>query len=215
MSDAGKKVLWFEGAGNVPRGPVENCRIRTAFQNDAGSLFYLELSGMEVTKHTPDRLRHFNNVGFVDHCYYIRLSKDDENYNRHDIERRTNFEYSKAGILNLVNTELGCSFDEIRVADSFFGYRVHKDGPHKGDYRHNFMEDHIFDERKAAAARAAFHRADMDIREKLGEKWSKISLAEVGDSAITVHCYASDESMRKHGMDPAERRITVPFEVGG
>ena len=43
------KTLYFEGAGCVPRGEVENCRIRAAFTNDNGEKNYLEMNGMEVS----------------------------------------------------------------------------------------------------------------------------------------------------------------------
>ena len=204
QADAEKavKVLFFEGAGLAERGDVENCRIRTAFKNDKGERFYLELSGMEVTHKSPERFKKYRNAGFVDYCY--QLGEDDEKI-RFDIEKKE-YEYSKAGILDFVNTELGCSFTDIVIADMFYGYRVHKDG---GGY--NFMEDHNFDHEKATRARNAYNEIDMKIRKQLGEKWSKISLHEVGEDSILVRCYASDKSMRDHGMDPDNRFITVNF----
>lgn len=194
------KVLWFEGAGWAERGDVENCRIRTAFTNDEGQRFYLELSGMEVTYKSPERFKKYRNAGFVDYCY--QLGKDDEKI-RFDIESKE-YEYSMEGILDFVNHHLNCSFDAIRVADVFYGYFVHKDG---GGY--NFMEDHTFDEAHAGAARRAFHKIDMEIRQKMGEKYSKISLADVGKQSITVRCYASYGAMVKAGLDPDRRFITV------
>lgn len=203
----GNKVLWFEGAGCAERGDVPNCRIRTAFRNDKGDVLYLEISGMEVTKHTPKHLKHFKNVGWVDHCHYIHGGNDDcNNYPFHVCERNRNFEYSQQGILKFVNEELGCSFTEIKVADSFFRYRVHGA---KGVS--NLMDDHTFDEEHAAKARAAFTKIDYEIRERLGEKYSKISLCEVNDDSLTVRCYASNESMRSHGMNPDQREIVVKF----
>lgn len=194
------KVLFFEGAGCAERGDAENCRIRTAFTNDEGERFYLELSGMEVTPKSPERFKKYLNAGFVDYCY--QLGEDGEKI-RSDIEKRE-YEYSKAGILDFVNTELGCSFTEIVIADMFYGYRVHKDG---GGY--NFMEDHDWNVEKAHAARKAYFDLDMKIRKQLGEKYSKISLWEIGFDTITVRCYASEKSMRDHGMDPENRLITV------
>ena len=202
QADAEKavKVLFFEGAGCVERGDLENCRIRTAFRNDEGKAFYLELSGFEKHKWTPDYLKHFENVGHIDYCY--ELGKDGEKL-RADIERK-NFEYSRQSILDFVNREMGCSFTDIVITDMFYGYRVHKDG---GGY--NFMEDHDWNVEKAHAARQAFFDIDMKIRKQLGEKYSKISLWEIGSDSITVKCYASDTSMLAHGMDPKNRFITV------
>lgn len=195
------KVLFFEGAGCVPRGDVENCRIRTAFANDEGKRFYLELWGVEVTKKSPERYKGFANAGVVDYCY--ELAEDGEKVLA-DIERRT-FEYSKQGILQFVNETLHCSFDEIKVTDSFDGYRVHKDGGC------NFMEDFIYNPVKADKARLAFDKTDKEIRAKLCEKYSKIQLLSIEDDAITVRCYASDLSMETHGMNPAQRVFTVKF----
>ena len=194
------KVLFFEGAGCAERGDLENCRIRTAFRNDEGKAFYLELSGFEKHKCTPDYLKHFENVGHIDYCY--ELGKDGEKL-RADIEKK-NFEYSRQSILDFVNREMGCSFTDIVIADMFYDYRVHKDG---GGY--NFMEDHDWNVEKAHAARQAFFNIDMKIRKQLGEKYSKISLWEIGSDSITVKCYVSDKSMLAHGMDPKNRFITV------
>jgi hypothetical protein len=194
------KVLFFEGAGCVERGDLENCRIRTAFRNDEGKAFYLELSGFEKHKWTPDYLKHFENVGHIDYCY--ELGKDGEKLMA-DIEKK-NFEYSRQSILDFVNREMGCSFTDIVITDMFYGYRVHKDG---GGY--NFMEDHDWNVEKAHAARQAYFDLDMKIRKQLGEKYSKISLHEIGFDSITVRCYASDKSMQDHGMDPDNRFITV------
>lgn len=202
QADAEKavKVLFFEGAGCAERGDLENCRIRTAFRNDEGKAFYLELSGFEKHKRTPDYLKHFENVGHIDYCY--ELGKDGEKL-RADIERK-NFEYSRQSILDFVNREMGCSFTDIVIVDMFYDYRVHKDG---GGY--NFMEDHDWNVEKAHAARKAFFDIDMKIRKQLGEKYSQISLWEIGSDSITVRCYASDKSMLAHGMDPKNRFITV------
>lgn len=193
------KTLYFEGAGCVPRGDVENCRIRTAFKNDKGQRFYLELTGIETHEKSTERHKQFTNIGFVDFCY--ELGADGEKL-RYDIEKQ-NYEYSKAGILEFVNTELGCSFDAIKVTDVFYGYHVHGKG------RTNFMEDHNFDSGKAHRARVGYAILDNEVRRKLNARYSKISLVEVGDESVTVRCYASDEDMRAHGLDPKQREFTI------
>lgn len=201
------KVLFFEGAGCAERGDLENCRIRTAFRNDEGKAFYLELWGVEKTKHTSERLKCYQNIGFVDYCYELvgdsKFHSDGEEQIRFDIEKY-NFEYSKQGILDFVNSVFGCSFTDIVIADMFYDYRVHKSG---GGY--NFMEDHDWNVEKAHRARMAYYAIDSKIRKQLVEKYSKISLWEIGPDSITVRCYASDKSMRDHGMDPDNRYITV------
>lgn len=132
------KTLYFEGAGCVPRGDVENCRIRTAFTLDNGNKIYLEVSGIETTKHTPLYYRNFTNCAFIDHCHYIK-GCDDENNNTHPSERKTNFEYNKENLLKFVNS-LGASFDEVVILPNLAGYRVHKDG---GGY--NFADEFYYD----------------------------------------------------------------------
>lgn len=202
QADAEKaiKTLWFEGAGWAERGDVSNCRIRTAFKNDKGDRFYLELTGTEVHEKTIERFKVYRNAGFVDYCYQIT---EDGDKILPDIERK-NFEYSMAGILDFVNIELGCSFDAIKIADCFYQYHVHAG---KGGY--NYMEDHTFDDAHATAARNAFDRVDHKIREQLGEKYSKISLESIEKDHITVRCYASDKSMREHGLNPEHRIFTA------
>jgi len=127
------KTLYFEGAGSVPRGEVENCRIRTAFHNDEGQAIYLEITGMEVTKHTSKKYVSYKNVGFVDFCSYIQ----DEEVIHH--QKHTTFEYTKTEILRYVNS-LGCSFDNVVILPDLAGYRVFKDtdGYNYGDeFIHN------------------------------------------------------------------------------
>lgn len=197
------KVLYFEGAGCVPRGDVENCRIRTSFVNDEGVQFYLELSGFGVIKNATKKFSQFTNAAFIDYCYEV--TPDGGKY-RADIEQK-NFEYTKANILEFVNENLNCSFTDIKILDVFDGYHVHKDG---GGY--NRIEDYTYNEKRANAARMAFNKVDMEIREKLHEKYSKISLVSIEDDGITVRCYASRALMTAFGMDPEQRVFKVLFE---
>jgi hypothetical protein len=130
------KTLYFEGAGCVPRGEVSNCRIRTAFTNDKGKQIYLEIIGIEVTKHSPDCAKNYRYAGFVDTCLYITDS-DDEN-NIHPKNHR--FEYTNQNILDFVNKELHCSFDNIVILPDLAGYQVFADC---GDY--NFGDEFVYD----------------------------------------------------------------------
>lgn len=203
------RTLFFEGAGCVPRGDVENCRIRTAFINDDGDMVYLELSGFEANKYMQKQFPELQNVAFVDHCYINGVVNEPVgggSLNRYELGR-VHFEYCKEEILNFVNGYLHCSFEKIIITDEFDGYRVHKDG---GGY--NLMDSFKYDPEQAEKARQAFHKIDMQVREQLGEKYSKITLHSIMDGHITVRCYASDESMREHGLDPAKRFMTVPID---
>lgn len=194
------KTLFFEGAGAVERGDVENCRIRTAFTNNDGKKFYLELWGVEVNERTPAKWKQYKNAGIVDYCYEI--TQDGERY-LIDIERR-DFEYSKLGILNFVNLYLNCNFTDIKILDEFDCYFVNK-----GNGKHNFIEDYTYNEKRSQAARKAFYDIDMEIRKKMSEKYAQIQLIDVKDESITVRCYSSDKKMLECGMDPNERYITI------
>lgn len=130
-----KKILFFEGAGCVPCGDVENCRIRTAFRNKKGAAIYLELTGMEKQykkfHNSGDfELHTYYIQGFVSHCHYITEDLDD--YSTHDVlpelraAQKLDYEYSKTGILSFVNNVLDGNFDEIKVGDVFDGYQVHQ-----------------------------------------------------------------------------------------
>lgn len=146
-----KKVLYFEGAGCVPRGEVPNCRIRTAFHTVDGRAIYLELSGVEVTKHTAPRYKGYTNVACVDHCHYITGTADDGS-TYHKAERGANFEYSLAEILKFVNS-LGGDFDAVEVLPDLAGYRVHAG---KGQYNYG---DEFPHDAELTAKRLAIHDA--------------------------------------------------------
>lgn len=116
------KVLYFEGAGCVPRGEVSNCRIRTAFHLNNGQPVYLEIIGTEVTKHSGDTVKMYGPyAGIVQSCFEIHAADACEDENAHTIQRGISFRYTYADILRFVNS-LGASFDRVEVLDS--GYRV-------------------------------------------------------------------------------------------
>lgn len=145
-----KKILYFEGAGCVPRSDVPNCRIRTAFHLDDGRALYLELTGLAVNKKVQKHLANFENAAFVDYCHFIK-GVSDEGHQHHKAERSgTNFEYSMAEILKFVNS-LGASFDAIEVLPTLAGYRVHAE---KGGY--NYGDEFPYDA-ELTAKRLAIH----------------------------------------------------------
>lgn len=133
------KTLYFEGAGCVPRGEVENCRIRTAFTNDEGKQIYLEMGGTEATKYSPKPLQKYKNIGYVDSCHYITDEEDDENKQVIVHRARHTFEYTKENILAFVNS-LGCSFEQVVILPDLAGYRVF--GEKHGDYRYGDQFDY-------------------------------------------------------------------------
>lgn len=106
------KILKFEGAGAVPRADLENCRIRTTFENDKGELIYIEMLGHPRHSQSP---LHIENIhGFISHCFYMKDYDAHHSKELKHIEKMA-FEYNRENILKLINKELGCSFDSIEV----------------------------------------------------------------------------------------------------
>lgn len=133
-----KKILLFEGAGCVPCGDLENCRIRTAFTNDEGKQIYLEIIGCETTKHSAPKFQQFRNYGFIDHAFTI--TEEEPNYHEFPFVRNFSFEYTRAEILKFVNSKLNCSFEVIATDNRHTetAYRVHRE---RGSY--NLMDDYL------------------------------------------------------------------------
>ncbi len=116
------RVLKIEGAGCVPRGDVENCRLRTTFENDHGDMIYLEVHGVNAHQRSPSHVGEFH--GYVSHCFYLRDANRSYSELLAHVEKM-DFEYSKQGILNLINKHLKCSFDTIEIINE--GYDGFKD----------------------------------------------------------------------------------------
>lgn len=207
------KTLFFEGAGCVPRGDVENCRIRTAFYNKEGRAIYLELSGIERNKYTAKSLACYDNIGFVDYCHYITEDLDDCNHSRARevptgllIERK-HYEYSKQGILEFVNDILFCDFDDIKICDLFDGYRVHRDTHDRfgnriceiktGFDKYNFMETFPYHPELSEARRDAFNKYDEIYKSRTGRKYSILSVSNFDDQSMTLQSYANKEKLRE------------------
>ena len=213
-----KKILYFEGAGCVPRNDVENCRIRTAFYNDEGRAIYLELSGTERNKYTSTHLPGYDFIGFVDYCHYITEGLDDCNKSRVMVVpegvavERKYFEYSKKGILDFVNKTLCCSYDEVKILDMFDGYRVHRDSVKvKTGFDSIFiMNDFDYNEALSKLARDNFNRIDHELRKRFESEYSKISYSGHDEKGVKIYCYASDQEMRKAKLGRI-RTYTVKF----
>lgn len=209
------KTLFFEGAGCVPRGDVENCRIRTAFHNKEGRAIYLELSGIESNKYTAKSLANFTNIGFVDYCHYITEDLDDCNKSRVRevptglLVERKHFEYLKDGILKFVNDILFCDFDNIKICNVFDGYQVHQSefnlfGGAKtvcktGYDKYFFMEDFLslYNPELAEARRNAFKKYDELYKAKTNSKYSILSIVQLDNETVSLRSYTSDKVLEK------------------
>ena len=127
-TNTGRKILNFEGAGCVPRGELSNCRIRTAFTNNAGQRIYLEVLGFERDGHcwceenSPATWKY---VGYVDCAHYITDGDDDDcNEHRCSCDRDACFEYTHEALLEFVNSEFDCNFNMVRICERLDGYHV-------------------------------------------------------------------------------------------
>jgi hypothetical protein len=147
------KILYFEGAGCVPRGEVENCRIRTAFTNKEGRQIYLELSGSENAYELKPKIKQIKgSFGWIDHCEYIDEGDYDGGVKKiQGLKASPNvnyqYNYTKAEILRIVNDILGGDFDAIMVLPDLSGYRVHK-----GKGKCNFGDEFVYDEKRTKQA---------------------------------------------------------------
>ena len=193
-----KRTLYFEGAGCVPRGEVENCRIRTAYKNKNGEIVYLEMSGIDTayefgTDKKGNRVeRNINGAfGFVHHCHKAKLEKDlisgemrwtdcnKYNYG-YPLRARENvnytFEYTKAGILEMVNNYFDGDFDEIVILPRLAGYRVHADKYSREKCPYNLMDDFVYDiarTQQAEKIEQYFYDFEKNV---LGKKYPNFSI---------------------------------------
>ncbi len=115
------KVLKFEGAGCVPRGNLENCRIRTTFTNDLGQEIYLEISGVNVHRNSPLHINEFH--GFISHCFYTKDRSSNYSPKLAQLEEVA-IEYDRDTILKFINRNLWTSFDGIQILnDGYDGFK--------------------------------------------------------------------------------------------
>jgi hypothetical protein len=189
------KTLYFEGAGCVPRGEVENCRIRTAFHTNKGEAVYLEILGFEVTKNSRPSLKKYTNAGFIDSCFYI---KGDDDENKHSIKgmRDQSFEYTKAEILNVVNS-LGCSFDEVVILPDLAGYRVFKDDGGQSNDGYNFGDEFSYNAERTARAeeiKAYFYA----LEKSEGKQYPNFSLWVDGQDPGMLHLLRHFPGYNRH-----------------
>lgn len=186
-----QKILYFEGAGMdfykeaYKESDVGNFRIRTAFTNDQGDQYYLEMhrspnNGLYVSQFIPLTGGHNNSIQFPE----------------------TNT-FTKEHITNWINSRLACSFDTIEVLSRFHGYLVIANRD-----RYNLIDNHVIDHELAAKRATAYEKIDKEYRLALNEKYSKIYLKEMDDQSITIGCTASDKSVKRANL-PRIQRIEI------
>lgn len=192
-----KKVLYFEGAGLVPRGEVENCRIRTAYKNKNGEIVYLEMIGSDtayeffIDKQGNRKSKQISGAfGWVDYAFITKPEQDEsgrtywtdcnKNRYKYPLRARENvnytFEYTKAEILRVVNTYFDGDFDEVVIFPDLAGYRVHRDKVYNGECPYNLIDDFYYDEARTKQAEKIeqyFYDFEKSV---LGKKYPNFSI---------------------------------------
>lgn len=190
-----KKILYFEGAGWVPCGNVENCRIRTAYKNKNDDIVYLELLGNAAYQ--------WDN-GHIDIAYITKPTTDKNGVihwndcNSNQYENKQSFKYTKSEILRIVNTSFGGDFDEIVVLPNLAGYQVHKENVEKIDYESyaecpfNLSDDFVFDKaRTEQTEKIAKYFYDYE-KNVMGKKYPDCSVYFKNDVLTVImhyNCY--------------------------
>lgn len=242
-----KKVLFFEGAGmdGEEFGDINNCRIRTAFRNLDGKAIYLELmSGCEYEKKLITKGKHKGESKYVklpddymivDFCHYITEDDvvDDCNNSRLDCERkRHHVLWKKADVLQFINSELHCDFDDLIALPWLSGYYVHSDckKPQTSLDRYNLMEDYApkYDPALIKARRKVYYETAKEYYAEIYKRhatprtaylmgsaltYGAHSLVEIGDDYMILrsHTYAEliddDERVHKFPVVIEEREV--------
>lgn len=192
-------ILYFEGAGwpmndeDNKMSDVGNYRIRTAFKNNDGVPYYIELmNGFIYDK--SKKLERFSLV--IDFCFEIPASIDDEiDYDKvfdrtKDHLKVREYNYTKEDITKWINENLNCSFDTIEILDEYHNYCVH-DG--KGGF--NLINDFEVNHELAAKRKEAYEKIDQEYRKHCNSKYSVTHLLDMDNNTITVRCFSSDEKL--------------------
>lgn len=210
------KTLYFEGAGCVPCNDVENCRIRTAFTNNAGKKIYIEfLSGYKHTKIEYDKNgRKLKNPKWIsedgylycDFCHYITDDPeiDDCNKSRLDCERNSEIEkvkYTKENILAFVNKYCNADFDEIVVLDDLAGYRVFadvKDTKKMNTFAmYNFGDVFNYDAELTRKRREKVEEMKKEFCVLFNQKYDNTSYWVDKDGNLTVRINTYEEALKR------------------
>lgn len=184
------KILYFEGAGCVPRGEVENCRIRTAFHHYNGRGIYLEIMGNDVPRDKRGirpawAVSCKDYAGIVTDCFFI----DDQRY----FNTNVTFEYTKENILSFVNG-LGGSFDEVVILPNLAGYRVHREN--RG---YNFGDEFTFD-RVLTRRREQIEKYYYALEKSEGKQYPNFSLWVDEENPAMLHLLRSFNGYNRHWL---------------
>ena len=193
-----ERILFFEGAGCVPKGDIENCRIRTAFINNDGKEIYIELmNGNRYDDKNGKIVRTSDNALYIDFCHYITGNPEDCNINRLDIERNghisRDYNYCKKDILEVINKNCNCDFTDMQVLSEFENYRVHA-----GNHQYNLMDNHKLNPRRTQKRQDAYN--DMYQKGLKLRQYPCICVENIAEDSITFRFPDTDEALKKAGL---------------
>lgn len=205
------KILFFEGAGMDyeinQMSNIGNYRIRTAFKNNDGIQYYIELGrGVKPIKKNGKYYIDGEWALYINHLFKLedrfKLGLEHGAYELSgNYVTNTHFEYTKEDITKWINENLNCDFDSIEVLDMFYGYRVHADN---GCY--NLIDNHLVNHELALKRREAYTAVDAEYRWSTNSKYSVISLLEMDDNSITIKCHASEKAL---GRLPRIKKVSI------
>lgn len=204
------KTLYFEGAGceGTYKGEINNCRIRTAFTNNKGNKVYLEILGTEKTIDDLKKYHRYEGyevgeaIGFIDSCFYITddTAIDDENNNRLHCERKSSISYSYKGILDFVNKQCNCSFDNIEVLGWMSGYRVFSDGKHNTFASYNYGDEFQYNKELETRRVNKKCKLEQHFCNIFNQKYSNASIwCKDNENILHVQINVSEEQREKAG----------------
>lgn len=193
-----ERILFFEGAGCVPAGDIDNCRIRTAFINNDGKKIYIEMmNGCRYEDKKGKTVKSSDNALYIDYCHYVTGDPEDCNINRLDIERNQhiskNFDYCKKDILEIINKNCNCDFTDLQVLSEFENYRVHA-----GNHQYNLMDNHILNPERTQKRQAAYD--DMYQKGLKLRKYPCICTTNITEDSITFKFPDTDEAIKAAGL---------------
>lgn len=209
-----KNKLYFERAGmdfyneeQKENSDIGNHRIRTAFKNNEGKTFFVDLGNT----YKRDKKGKQNGEMGISFDFIIDIEKLKEQEEKtglghkfsidFDREELKQLNYNKQDLIQWINKNLNCNFDDIEVLNNFYDYRVFGDN---GTY--NLMENIDLNHERAVKREEAYNKIDNEYRTKLNEKYSVIGVQSMDSDSITIRCHASSEKLSKAEL---ERVVTL------
>lgn len=228
-----KKVLYFEGAGwdgaNKDYNGL-NCRIRTAFHDNDGNMFYLEIHGgkcnkaqiirakgkgitipktylyveeVDVITDAPKELtdKDTSDIGAEQNCIYKKISG-------FEMER---IPYTLENIKEYVNSHFNVKFEQVVILNYLAGYQVFssESGKHKKvSERYNFGDEFHYDEELTRKRIIKVEELKKHFCEMFHQEYDNTSYW-IEDGSLMVQLNVSEEERIKAGYKIRKFKVEV------